>query len=76
VPPDVTAGIFWLKNRDPARWRDAWKIDQTMFALGSPEAGGAPGVDPSAPSYVALCGGIDVTPDTPALPLETDKLKK
>ncbi len=21
-PPDVTAGIFWLKNRQPDRWRD------------------------------------------------------
>jgi hypothetical protein len=27
VPPDVTAGIFWLKNRDPAHWRDAWQIE-------------------------------------------------
>src|SRR5690242_5129344 len=24
-PPDVTACIFWLKNRQPARWRD--KVD-------------------------------------------------
>lgn len=23
VPPDVTACIFWLKNRNPAEWRDA-----------------------------------------------------
>jgi hypothetical protein len=30
VPPDVTAGIFWLKNRDPARWRDAWQIDHNL----------------------------------------------
>lgn len=22
VPPDVTAQIFWLKNRKPAQWRD------------------------------------------------------
>lgn len=22
VPPDVTAQIFWLKNRQPDRWRD------------------------------------------------------
>lgn len=22
VPPDVTAAIFWLKNRNPAQWRD------------------------------------------------------
>ena len=30
VPPDVTACIFWLKNRDPAHWRDAWQVDQTL----------------------------------------------
>jgi hypothetical protein len=30
VPPDVTAGIFWLKNRDPARWRDAWQVEHTL----------------------------------------------
>ena len=30
VPPDVTAQIFWLKNRDPAHWRDAWQIEHTM----------------------------------------------
>jgi hypothetical protein len=23
VPPDVTACIFWLKNRDPQHWRDS-----------------------------------------------------
>jgi hypothetical protein len=22
VPPDVTAGIYWTKNRMPDRWRD------------------------------------------------------
>ena len=27
VPPDVTAGIFWMKNRDPANWRDAWQLE-------------------------------------------------
>ena len=27
VPPDVTAQIFWLKNRDPKRWRDAWQVE-------------------------------------------------
>ena len=27
VPPDVTAGIFCLKNRDPEHWRDAWQLE-------------------------------------------------
>ena len=27
VPPDTTACIFWLKNRDPARWRDTWQLE-------------------------------------------------
>jgi hypothetical protein len=27
VPPDTTAAIFWLKNRDPANWRDAWQLE-------------------------------------------------
>jgi hypothetical protein len=27
-PPDTTAMIFWLKNRQPAKWRD--RVDQTI----------------------------------------------
>jgi hypothetical protein len=27
VPPDTTAAIFWLKNRDPAHWCDAWQLE-------------------------------------------------
>jgi hypothetical protein len=27
VPPDTTAAIFWLKNRNPAQWRDAWQLE-------------------------------------------------
>jgi hypothetical protein len=30
VPPDVTAGIFWLKNRDPQNWRDQQNIEHTL----------------------------------------------
>lgn len=26
-PPDTTACIFWLKNRQPAKWRDAIKVE-------------------------------------------------
>jgi hypothetical protein len=27
VPPDPTSCIFWLKNRAPGQWRDAWQFD-------------------------------------------------
>jgi hypothetical protein len=30
VPPDTTAAIFWLKNRDPQNWRDAWQIEAAV----------------------------------------------
>lgn len=26
-PPNATACIFWLKNRQPTKWRDVWKIE-------------------------------------------------
>ena len=29
VAPDVTACIFWLKNRQPERWRDVRQVEQT-----------------------------------------------
>jgi hypothetical protein len=28
-PPDATAAIFWLKNRQPEKWRDTKNIDHT-----------------------------------------------
>jgi hypothetical protein len=30
VPLDTTAAIFWLKNRDPAHWRDAWQLEHVQ----------------------------------------------
>jgi hypothetical protein len=30
VPPDVTAGIFWLKNRDPQHWRDSQQMEHVL----------------------------------------------
>jgi hypothetical protein len=29
-PPDVTAAIFWLKNRDPQHWRDTQQLEHVM----------------------------------------------
>ena len=28
-PPDTTAAIFWLKNRQPAKWRDRQDIEHS-----------------------------------------------
>jgi hypothetical protein len=30
VPPDVTAAIFWLKNRDPQHWRDSQQLEHVL----------------------------------------------
>jgi hypothetical protein len=30
VSPDVTAGIFWLKNRDPPHWRDSQQLEHML----------------------------------------------
>lgn len=28
-PPDTTAAIFWLKNRQRDKWRDVWNLEHT-----------------------------------------------
>jgi hypothetical protein len=33
-PPDTTAGIFWLKNRQKGKWRDRQEIDHTSDGQG------------------------------------------
>jgi hypothetical protein len=30
IQPDTTAQIFWLKNRQPAKWRDKIEVDQNI----------------------------------------------
>jgi hypothetical protein len=30
VPPDVTAGIYWTKNRMPDRWRDQQQMGHVL----------------------------------------------
>jgi hypothetical protein len=34
-PPDITAAIFWLKNRDPRKWRDVHRLDVETRVLRS-----------------------------------------
>jgi hypothetical protein len=59
VPLDVTAQIFWLKNRDPAHWRDAWQVDA---AVGKYIISDGP---LTQEEWVKACGAtvIDVTPE-------------
>jgi hypothetical protein len=35
MPPDVTAGIFWLKNRDPENWRDVQNVNHVLSKAAS-----------------------------------------
>lgn len=37
VPPDVVAMIFWLKNRQPGRWRDKQEIENSIKVKEVPE---------------------------------------
>jgi hypothetical protein len=30
IAPDVVADIFWLKNRDPKRWRDVMEVSHSL----------------------------------------------
>ena len=34
VPPNVTAQVFWMKNRQPAKWRDKQEIQQDISLTG------------------------------------------
>lgn len=34
-PPDPTAAIFWLKNRQPKLWRDRQEVDQRVMNIES-----------------------------------------
>lgn len=33
VPPDTTAAIFWLKNRQPREWRDKQEVETTVSVV-------------------------------------------
>jgi hypothetical protein len=58
VPPDTTAGIFWMKNRDPAHWRDAWQVEHVT---GKYVISDRPMTEEE---WIKACGAtvIDVTP--------------
>lgn len=48
-PPDPTAAIFWLKNRQPGKWRDKQEIDQKTEHSGSIQFGGIEIIKPDEP---------------------------
>ena len=58
VPPDVTAQIFWLKNRKPADWRD---VQQMQHVLGKYIIADRPMTEEEWTKERATL--IDITPD-------------
>lgn len=51
-PPDTTAGIFWLKNRDPEHWRDV-KAQE----ISGPHGGPIRAVDLTEEELLAIATG-------------------
>jgi hypothetical protein len=71
VPPDVTAGIFWLKNRKPAQWRDAWQLEHKLGRYLISDK-------PMSEAEWVAAHAVDVTPKDDELlsqPLSADKDK-
>lgn len=63
-PPDTTACIYWLKNRDPERWRD--RIEQ---AISNPDGSPVAGTTVIAPSVVFVQPEKQPLPADPVLEL-------
>jgi DNA-binding XRE family transcriptional regulator len=49
-PPDPTSMIFWLKNRQPSKWRDKQDIDQKTEHSGNIGFTGINIIQPNEPS--------------------------
>jgi hypothetical protein len=61
IAGDVTAAIFWLKNRKPEVWRDRKEVDQrTTITAGS--------VSPLAAIIAQIVGGDEEGPAPGSLP--------
>lgn len=48
-PPDATSIIFWLKNRQPGKWRDKQEIDQKTEHSGTIGFSGIQIIQPNEP---------------------------
>lgn len=81
VPPDVTAAIFWLKNRKPDEWRDVNRhehmhrgpealesLSAQSLAVMVAQQFKALGVDPNEAARLLGSGGADIIDVTPAAP--------
>ena len=75
MPPDTTAGIFWLKNRKPDQWRDAWQLEHKLGKYLISDK-------PMSKQEWIAAHAVDVTPPdddenvTPAIPEGINKTKK
>ena len=64
IAPDTTAAIFWLKNRDPANWRDRQALE-----VSGPDGGPVQTIDPtklSAEALRELMEALHAAPETDA----------
>jgi hypothetical protein len=70
----VTAGIFWLKNRDSAHWRDAWQLEHVTgkYLISDKPMTPEQWIKERA---VVVDGddAVDVTPEQPLLSQELSK---
>jgi hypothetical protein len=66
LPPDVTACIFWLKNRRPSEWRDVQNVDAAFghYILSDKPMTEAQWIAERATADASR-KAIDVTPDKP-----------
>jgi hypothetical protein len=67
MPPDPTSMIFWLKNRDPERWRDVQQLEHSL---------GKYVTDKPMTEEQWAKERADVIDVTPALPERNDEEKK
>jgi hypothetical protein len=74
IPPDVTAAIFWMKNRDPQHWRDSQQLE---LVLGKYIISDQPMTEEQwARERATVIDAEPVAPVTPALPDEKTPSKK
>jgi hypothetical protein len=71
VPPSDVATIFWLKNRKPAEWRDAWQLEHVTgkYAISDKPLTEETWIEERGATVIDGDDAVDVTPASPQAPL-------